>query len=612
MARGGWRRGLVADTTVPQLDAMSCWRTHNQAVPSRLRPDRQIPESAFVRPTRVSRATSTYNVHAYHTKVPPEAIEPYIERYTDRGGICLDPFAGSGMTGVAAALAGRRAILNDLSPAAVHIASNYTTPCDPDALASAAGRLLAWAEPQIDPMYVTQCPTCGEAARTEYVVWSDERACPRCKARLVVWDSREAGSLRHLTCGFCGETFEKVKALVVGQKPVLVNLACGACGAGRQETAPTPADIVRASFSRDRVPYWYPDLPFGSDWEMWRGGHRDLGVERVADFWSARNLAALSVLFEGIRREPDARLQKALLWAFTAIVNRASRRYQWNAKRPTNVLGGTLYIASLRYEWNVLALFGRKLRAAVNYYRSTPLPAGSVTVIEGSATDLSTIPDRSIDYCFTDPPFGANIYYADASLLWEAWLGRLTDRSLEAVVSRRRPGKAIGDYQTLMTRALAEVRRVLKPDAFATMVFQNTDDAVWQAIRDAAADAGLHVVAATTLHKQQPSFKGVKAMLDGERVASSDVVITLSPNKRDSIGVTVGEDADAIVTAAIERDLVAGVAGRTRETGHLYAVAIGALVDAGIATEGWTFDRVAVLVSQIVPSNRQLNLDMVE
>lgn len=581
-------------------------------MPPRRRSDRQISESPFVRPTRISRATSTYNVHAYHTKVPPEAITPYIERHTDRGGICLDPFAGSGMTGVAAALAGRRAILNDLSPAAVHIASNYTTPCDADALASAAGRLLAWAEPQIDPLYITRCPTCGEAARTEYVVWSDERACPHCNARLVVWDNRQAGSLRHLTCGSCGQTFEKAKAPVVGEKPVLVNLACSVCGAGRQEVTPSPSDIALASFSRDRVPYWYPDLPFGSDWEMWRGGHRDLGVERVADFWSGRNLAALSVLFEGIRREPDPRLQKALLWAFTAIVNRASRRYQWNAKRPTNVLGGTLYIASLRYEWNVLALFGRKLRAAVNYYRSTPLPAGSVTVIEGSATDLSTIPSRSIDYCFTDPPFGANIYYADASLLWEAWLGRLTDRLLEAVVSSKRPGKSVSDYQGLMNLALSEVRRVLKVDAFTTMVFQNTDDAVWQAIRDAAADAGLHVVGATTLHKQQPSFKGVKAMMDGERVASSDVVITLSPKRRASIGVTVSGDAEAIVKAAIERDLEAGVAGRTRETGHLYAVAIGALVDAGIPTEGWTFDRVAALVREIVPSDSQLNLNMVD
>ena len=577
-------------------------------------PTQPQPRSASVAsgPSRVSRATSAYNVHAYHTKVPPEAITPYIERHTAPGQVCLDPFAGSGMTGVAAALSGRRAILNDLSPAAVHIAENYTRPCDPDALLSAARRLLDWAEPQIEPLYETKCPTCEEPARTEYLVWSDLRACPICSTVLSIWDLRGGDSLRRLTCPTCGSEFDKVKARVVGEKPVLVNLSCAACGAGRQEVVPSAEDLTKAAMTQDQAPFWHPDLPFGKDWEMWRGGHRDLGIERVADFWSARNLFALSVLFEGIRREPDERLREALLWIFTAIVNRASRRYQWNAKRPTNVLGGTLYIASIRYEWNVLSLFGRKLRAAVAYYRSTPLPEGAVSVIEGSATDLSSIPDQSVDYVFTDIPFGANIFYADASLLWEAWLGRLTDRSLEAVVSAKRPGKSVADYRDLMTKAFAEIRRVLRPDAAATIVFQNTDGTVWQAIRDAAIDSGLHLVSATTMHKSQPSFKGVKAMQEGERVAATDVVMTFSTTARDTIGVTAAEDAETVVRAAIEQDLAQVGTGRVREVGHLYAVAMGALVNAGVSTEGWTFDRIAALAGRIAPSTEQLRLDMVE
>ena len=496
-------------------------------------------------------------------------------------------------------------------PAAVHIARNYTQPCDPDALLAASRRLLDWAEPQIDPLYATKCPTCDGPARTEYVVWSDLRACPNCSAVLSVWDLR-GDSLRRPTCPSCASVFAKVKARVVGEKPVLVNLSCPSCAVGRQETEPSAEDLTRAALARDQVPFWYPDLPFGPDWEMWRGGHRDLGIEHVADFWSARNLFALSVLYEGISREPDARLRQALLWVFTGVVNRASRRYQWNVKRPTNVLGGTLYIASIRYEWNVLSLFGRKLRAATQFYRSTPLPDCAVSVIEGSATDLSRIPSQSIDYVFTDIPFGANIYYADASLLWEAWLGRLTDRSLEAVVSTKRSGKSVGDYQDLMAKSFDEIRRVLRPDALATIVFQNTDAAVWQAIRDAALDSGLHLVSATTMHKSQPSFKGIKAMQEGERVAATDVVMTFSTTARDNIGVTAAEDAEAVVVAAIEQDLARVGTERVREVGHLYAVAMGALVNAGITTEGWTFDRIAAIAGRIVPSTEQLRLNMVK
>ena len=86
-----------------------------------------------------------YNLHTYHTKVPPKAILQYILHYTKPGDIVLDAFAGTGMTGVACSLAsvdspilqaelcnakevewGRRySILNDLSPAATYIAGVY-------------------------------------------------------------------------------------------------------------------------------------------------------------------------------------------------------------------------------------------------------------------------------------------------------------------------------------------------------------------------------------------------------------------------------------------------------------------------------------------------------
>lgn len=81
--------------------------------------------------TNVRRASSIYGVHAYHTKVPPEAIVSHLHAHTTRGDTVLDPFCGSGMTGVAALMTDRRALLSDVSPAAIHIAANYTTPCDP-------------------------------------------------------------------------------------------------------------------------------------------------------------------------------------------------------------------------------------------------------------------------------------------------------------------------------------------------------------------------------------------------------------------------------------------------------------------------------------------------
>ena len=77
-----------------------------------------------------------YNIHGYHTKVPPKAIKTLIEHYTKPGDIVFDGFCGSGMTGIAAQTCSdkkgnaepRAAILNDLATYATFITSNYNTP----------------------------------------------------------------------------------------------------------------------------------------------------------------------------------------------------------------------------------------------------------------------------------------------------------------------------------------------------------------------------------------------------------------------------------------------------------------------------------------------------
>jgi DNA modification methylase len=49
------------------------------------------------------RTDAAYNCHSYLTKVPVGAIRPFIETFTRPGDLVADIFAGSGMTGLAAA-----------------------------------------------------------------------------------------------------------------------------------------------------------------------------------------------------------------------------------------------------------------------------------------------------------------------------------------------------------------------------------------------------------------------------------------------------------------------------------------------------------------------------
>ena len=108
-----------------------------------------------------------YRAHSYHTKVPVEGIVQLIEHYTDPGDVVLDPFCGSGQTGVAAVLTGRNAVLSDLSLAAVHIARGYTARVDPVRFEQVVSELLAEFAPLEHELYG------APGGRIEYTVWSD-------------------------------------------------------------------------------------------------------------------------------------------------------------------------------------------------------------------------------------------------------------------------------------------------------------------------------------------------------------------------------------------------------------------------------------------------------
>ena len=543
----------VSDRAAAVVSAIRCDDAAARVVfPSTLPPDFQKlatdaaaapgPESEapFQQSLRAGKNSTSYRAHSYHTKVPPEAIERLLRHHTRKGDLVVDPFCGSGMTGLAAIRSGRNAILSDFSPAAVHIAGNYTTPCDPESFRAAVSRVAQGVRPMMAWLYEYGAP--GATSRIEYTVWSDVFRCPGCSARIVYWiggrDSATGEVRETVRCASCRRHFEKRELRWIGEEPVESNVRGPE---GREAHAPTRVerDLISRADSRD-VLHWFPQVPFSATREMWRAGHEAAGIATVADFYTRRNLHALSAIRHAIQQEPDERLRSALMFAFTAVVNRASKRYQWNVKRPTNVMTGTLYVSSLRYEWNVWSLFERKVRDVTRHYEDLGKPEARAAVVQTSATSLAHLPNACVDYVFMDPPFGSNIFYADSSLLWDAWLGTLTREEDEIVVNRHRAaaegGKTLDDYRRLMTEAFREVARILKPTARATLQFNNASAEVWCAIQDALRDADLEVCHAVGLDKVHPSIKGVKGRQALEDVASLDSLIELRRGRRASNG----------------------------------------------------------------------------
>lgn len=505
-----------------------------------------------------------YNAHSYHTKVPHKAIMRYILHYTEPGDIVFDGFCGTGMTGVAAQLCGdrkaveslgyrvlddgtvldekgrpfsklgaRKAVLVDLSPAATFIAYNYNTPVDVQAFEREARRILKEVEEECGWMYQTQHVVDGKVQRDingnpimgkiNYTVWSDVFVCPHCAAELVFWEvavDKEKGEVRDgFPCPQCGadltkraleRAWEKVFDRGIGQTitrarqvPVLINYSVGN---KRYEKRPDEYDLeLIRKIEESEIPYWYPfdALPEGEK-------TRDpvnVGITHVHQFYTRRNLWVLACFLSHLRLQENSHLTMVL----TGVAYSSTRMYRWTHDyEGGGPLSGTYYVPALLREISALDAierFSKKLQRAL--MRDVTSYGKRNLMIATCSLHSSNIPSNSLDYVFTDPPFGGNLMYSELNFLWEAWLKVFTNNGPEAIENKVQ-GKGPREYQELMEKCFAEYYRVLKPGRWMTVVFHNSQNRIWNAIQEAIMRAGFVIADVRTLDKKQGTFNQAK------------------------------------------------------------------------------------------------------
>ena len=298
-----------------------------------------------------SKSGAEYQAHTYPTKIPPATITPFLDAYTEPGDLVLDPFCGSGMTGVAAKMSGRRALLSDLSPGATHVAHNHTHAVQPDLLLSSLNTVLNRLERLARSVYQTDCPTCESPATLRHVIWSDVHRCDGCLGDLVVWElatGRRGAVGSSLTCPSCGASQSRRGVASHHSQPVQKTVDCSSCA--RLQTGPvSQRDLqVIERTSKRRPTAWVPSVPLDSTREMYRRSALHLrGVENVSDFFAARPKLVLAELYAKILDEPDAELREALRFAFTNTAWHSSRMRRYNEAGGQRPMTGTLYIPQL-------------------------------------------------------------------------------------------------------------------------------------------------------------------------------------------------------------------------------------------------------------------------
>jgi DNA modification methylase len=482
-----------------------------------LKTDSRIRErrDAILNPHVVAAGKNTYvyDTHSYHTKVPPAAIVDLICQYTDKNDLVLDPFCGSGMTGVASLQAGRSPILSDLSPAATFIAYNYLSSVQPFEFEQAFLKILASLQEEDLTLYGTACDKCGKIVSCEYTVWSYNVTCPICAHLFNLWDVardekptiKESKILSVFPCPSCGRRLEKRSLKRIESVPVQIGFKC--CGRSLQESKKIPdAGDLQHFQDMNSIPIneWFPQdhLPNGVNTRQ----AINHGIVSLQDLYTRRNLRAIAKLWNLASRWESQEISLKLLFTLTSLYQRVTRLSEFR------FWGGSGNMANYNVpmifnEQNVFRVFKRKSRDVKRWLEIRhALPEIPYRVSTQSATDLSNIPNDSIDYVFTDPPFGANINYSEMNFIWESWLGLHTDNTNEVIINRVQ-GKTAEHYKELMTRSLREIHRVLKPGRWLSIVFHNSSASVWNVLQEAIDLAGFEVDNTQTLDKKHGTFK---------------------------------------------------------------------------------------------------------
>lgn len=437
-------------------------------------------------PSPVNNQTSVvYRVHGHWAKRPYNVVRSCIEHFSSPGEVIFDPFVGFGTTGIEALKARRKAVIFDINPISIFIAKTIMVPYSPDELAefeTAFTKLREEVRDEIYSLYKTKCPNCGKEAIINATVYDSENDEDDPRRRNYI--PTKIGVI----CK-CKKKKVKKRRKQVWKKPSKSDID----------------EIKRLENSEPR--YWYPKAKLVPNSRI--NVHEGM---TIADLYTGRNLNALSIIRNAISKLPGGAIQDLMKLTFSAIVRSASKMvheggggWQNNFHIPKKGLAErNVWEIVLRKKRQVIECKRDVHRTIGNYYKEADdfaeLENDKTLLIKRWDATQSTelIPNKSIDYVHTDPPYGDNIPYLELFLPNIYWIGlenELTNsvwhKEIVITDSPDFPDKNVKQYYDLLTKSFVNIGKVLKPGRWVTSWFACLDKEIWKALTDSFQLGGL-------------------------------------------------------------------------------------------------------------------------
>ena len=381
------------------------------------------------------------------------------------------------------------------------------------------------------------------------------------------------------TCPICGYTtqVEKVRKQLIAKRGgadtaqlmAVVLTRPGALGKYFREA--TPRDLLIVGKARDElrdILLAHPDAIPTDRVAMNSRGNITVplwGMATWRDVYSARQALSLSTFAQLVRDTPlhssaDPGLarsaQTVLALAVDRLADRASSLVPW--QHMGSKISATFVRQALSMVWdfgegNVLldasGGFASALSWVVEVIKSNERTFAYPGIVSQVSATEHSLPDECVDAAITDPPYYDAVAYAHLSDYFYVWLKRSIGQTFPrefAALEMPKAQEVVADckhatsksskdaafFESALGKAFSEMKRVLRPNGIAVVMFASKSTASWEAVLHALVGSGFSVTASWPIDTEMRNR--VRA-IDTASLASS-IHIICRPREPGTVG----------------------------------------------------------------------------
>jgi len=298
----------------------------------------------------------------------------------------------------------------------------------------------------------------------------------------------------------------------------------------------------------------------------------------VEDLFGRAQLITLAHLRASIMKIRTEQERGLLLFAFSGALDKVSIMYRAPEHGKKHGGGSALFMV-YRYwvpkqpsypdVWNAFTASVRRVAKAKGesntLFGDFIRENGSFNVYCDSAENLNKyVSKETVDYIYTDPPYGAHISYLDLSTMWHAWLGlEVADgmRSREAIEG----GEQKFDekhYLEVLQKSFDQMFYALKDEAWLSLVFHHKETNLWYSIRDMLRYIGFTYVNTVAQPLSNQTFHKIKNPL---RVLGESMIVNFQKTAVRKISQPMSLPMANLIKSVAEKVIHEGGGATTEE-----------------------------------------------